>query len=135
MSQTSVMLSATPVLFVEAIEPCLAFWVDRLGFNREVEVPHGDRLGFVILARDGVQVMLQSFASGAEDVPELAAAQRQGPSFLFVKVADIDAVERSLQGMDPVIPRRTTFYGAVEIGYREPGGHFVTFAQFEPGSG
>ena len=32
-----------------------------------------------------------------------------------------------------LLPRRTTFYGATEVGYREPGGHVVTFAQFGGG--
>ena len=74
--------------------------------------------------------MYQTYASGAEDVAALAAAQRQGPTFLFVQVADIDAIAAALQGIEIVMPRRTTFYGATEIGYREPGGHIVTFAQF-----
>ena len=32
----------TPVLVVDAIEPCLSFWVDRLGFEKTVEVPEGN---------------------------------------------------------------------------------------------
>ena len=28
------------------------------------------------------------------------------------------------------MPMRTTFYGAKEIGVRDPGGHIITFAQF-----
>lgn len=124
------LLSSTPVLFVEAIAPCLDFWVRRLGFEQVVEVPHGDEVGFVILQRGAVQVMLQSHASGAEDVPALSEAMRRGPTFLFIKVADIDAVERALAGIEVLMPRRSSFYGAVEIGYREPGGHVITFAQF-----
>ena len=130
MTRAASMLSSTPVLYVEAVEDCLPFW-ERLGFAREVEVPHGARIGFVILARDGVQVMLQSFESGAADVPPLAAEQRRGPTFLFVKVADLEAVESALQGFEVVMPRRTTFYGAIETGFREPGGHCITFAQFD----
>lgn len=131
MSSALSMLSSTPVLFVASIEACLPFWVDRLGFVREVEVPHGDRIGFVILTRDGIQVMLQSFDSGAADVPQLAAEQRRGPTFLFIKVADLAAVEAALQGCEVLMPRRTTFYGAIETGFREPGGHCITFAQFD----
>ena len=55
----------TPVLYVEEIEPCLDLWVNRLGFARTVEVPEGDKLGFVTLAKDGVEVMYQSRASVA----------------------------------------------------------------------
>jgi len=36
-----------------------------------------------------------------------------------------------LKGFEIVMPRRETFYGSTEIGYREPGGHFVTFAQMK----
>jgi len=65
-----------------------------------------------------------------------ADAQAQGMAwngdrgYLFVEVADIEAVVAALEGCEVVSPRRETFYGATEIAYREPGGHFVTFAQF-----
>jgi len=39
------MKKITPVLIVETIEKNLPFWCERLGFARQVEVPHGDRLG------------------------------------------------------------------------------------------
>ena len=50
----------TPVLIVEEIEKSLPFWVDRLGFQKPVEVPDGDRLGFAILVNDGAEVMFQT---------------------------------------------------------------------------
>lgn len=122
------MQSLTPVLFVQAIEPVLSFWRDRLGFAVVAEVPHGGRLGFVMLGRDGAMVMYQSYASVAEDVPALAADTGRGAG-LFVQVADIDATERALEGVPLVQPRRRTFYGMDEITVREPAGWAVTFAQ------
>jgi uncharacterized glyoxalase superfamily protein PhnB len=119
----------TPVLMVESIEPCLPFWVDRLGFSKTAEVPHGDKLGFVILARDGVEVMYQTRASVQDDVAELANSPMRG-SMLYIDVEDIDAVEQALKGIPHVIPRRTTFYGADEVIVREPGGNSVAFAQY-----
>jgi hypothetical protein len=62
-------------------------------------------------------------------VPALADTPGGG-TLLFIEVDDIDATERAMQGVEFVFPRRTTFYGAQEIGVREPGGHSVTFAQF-----
>jgi uncharacterized glyoxalase superfamily protein PhnB len=118
----------TPVLFVEKIEPCLPFWVERLGFQKTAEVPEGEALGFVILARDGVEVMLQTRASVAKDVPALA--QEPSRSFLYVEVADFADIKRRLAGADIVIPERKTFYGATEIGVRDPAGNVITFAQF-----
>lgn len=120
----------TPVLYVDAIEPVLPFWLDRLGFQKTVEVPEGDALGFVILAKDGIEVMYQTMASVAKDVPQLASSPQRG-TFLFLEVDDLESVVTALQGVEPVVPRRTTFYGADELIVREPGGNVVTFAQFK----
>lgn len=122
------MKKLTPVLFVDEIEPCLEFWVNRLGFQKTVEVPEGDKLGFVILAHGSIEVMLQSRASLAKDIPALAKGSL-APTFLYIEVADLDEIARRLDGVEVVVPRRKTFYGALEIGVREPGGHVVTFAQ------
>ena len=118
----------SPVLVVDAIEPCLPFWTERLGFSKTVEVPEGDSLGFVILARDGVEVMYQSRASVRKDIPVLADCPAGGAN-LYIEVADVAAVERAVKGMELVLPRRKTFYGADEIGVREPGGNAVIFSQ------
>ena len=123
------MKKLTPVLCVDEIEPALPFWIDRLGFEKTAEVPHGDRLGFVILQKGNVEVMYQTRDSVAEDVPALASTPAGG-SMLFVQVDDLDAVERALEGIEPVTPRRRTFYGSEELIVREPGGNAVNFAQF-----
>lgn len=128
---TTTFKKLTPVLFVEKIEPCLEFWVGRLGFEKTVEVPEGNALGFVILQRDGTEVMLQSYASLEKDVPALLESARKSTNFLFVEVTDFADVRRRVEGMEVVLPQRKTFYGATEIGVREPGGHVVVFAVFE----
>lgn len=117
----------TPVLYVDEIEPCLGFW-KRLGFEKTVEVPEGDRLGFVILRKDDVEVMYQSRASVAKDIPQLESTPVSG-TFLFIEVDDVDAIDHILAGENYVIPRRTTFYGADEVIVREPAGNVVAFAQ------
>ena len=81
----------TPVLFVQAIEPVLPFWVDALGFAKTIEVPHGDKLGFVALQKDGTEVMYQTYASLGEDMPQIAEAAKKGPTFLYIEVDDLDA--------------------------------------------
>lgn len=120
----------TPVLYVEEIEPLLPFWTERLGFARTTEVPEGDRLGFVILARDGVEVMMQTRASIQADVPALADTPMRG-AILFVEVEDLNPVVQALGDAEVVVPRRETFYGADEIFVREPGGNLVGFAAFK----
>jgi hypothetical protein len=125
----SAMKKLTPVIIVDEIEPCLPFWIDRLGFEKTVELPEGSKLGFVILRKDDVEVMYQSRESVRKDVPALVPNEGGHPIGLFIEVADVSAVERSLAGVEVIVPRRKTFYGMDEIGVREPGGNAVIFAQ------
>ena len=71
---------ATAVLFVEHLEESLPFF-EAAGFARTVEVPEGDKLGFVILQSKGAEVMLQSYASAMADVttldPKTGAVHKQ----------------------------------------------------------
>ncbi|HET6639427.1 MAG TPA: VOC family protein [Gemmatimonadota bacterium] len=121
------MKKLTPLLAVEEIEPSLPFWVDALGFTKTVEVPHEDALGFVILEKDGYEVMMQTIASMESDVP--AAVPPAGASFLYIEVEDLSAIEEAVAEYELLVPRRKTFYGAEEIFLREPGGNVVGFAQ------
>ncbi|HXN22632.1 MAG TPA: VOC family protein [Candidatus Dormibacteraeota bacterium] len=120
----------TPVLCVEAIEPSLQFWTERFGFTNAGEVPDGNKLGFVMLQKDGVELMYQSYASAAKDTPSMAQLARKGPTFLYIEVDDLEAILEASKGVEVVVPLRTTFYGAKEIGVRDPAGHVILFAQF-----
>ena len=118
----------TAVLMVEAIEPCLPLWVDRLGWTKTVEVPEGDRLGFVILVNDGMELMYQTFESVEKDMGRFE--RPRGTSVgLFMEVEDLNDIERRIAGLPIALPRRRTFYGMDEVGVREAGGHLVIFAQ------
>ncbi|HYH78693.1 MAG TPA: VOC family protein [Longimicrobium sp.] len=120
------MKKLTPVLIVDQVDACAAFWT-ALGFQRTTEVPHGGETGFVILQGGEVEIMYQSRASVRDDMPALA----EGPyrTVLFIETDDLDAVERAVPAGSVVVPRRTTFYGMAEISVREPGGNLVVFAQ------
>jgi hypothetical protein len=67
---------ATPVLVVDRIEPVLAFWKE-LGIEPTVQVPDQEatdgRLGFAILAADGIEVMYQTAASVRGDLVKSAS--------------------------------------------------------------
>jgi len=58
-------MKITSVLLVDEIEKSLPFWVERMGFEKTVEVPEGDRLSFVILVRDGA-MHRDTFATSAD---------------------------------------------------------------------
>jgi uncharacterized glyoxalase superfamily protein PhnB len=119
----------TPVLFVKEIEPVLPFWVDQLGFSKTVEVPEGDKLGFVILQKGSVEVMYQTFASVDKDMPSLGADVRNGRTFLYVEVESFDETFQAIGAAPVYMPKRRTFYGATEIGVKDPAGHYITFGE------
>jgi uncharacterized glyoxalase superfamily protein PhnB len=119
----------TPVLYVKEVEPCVAFWVERLGFTKTAEVPDGDRLGFVILQKDGLEIMYQSFASAEKDAPAAAREINGGRTFLYIEVDKLQTIMDAMKNANVVIPLRTTFYGAKEIGVKDPAGHVIVFAE------
>ena len=120
----------TAVLFVQDVEPCVKFWVDRFGFEKTAEVPDGDQLAFAMLQKGNVELMYQSFASADKDVGTISQMVRKGPTFLYVEVDNLDETINAVKGAEVVMPKRKTFYGSTEIGIKDPAGHFVTFAEF-----
>ena len=119
----------TPILFAEEIEPCLQFWMERLGFEKTIDVPEDNKLAFAILQKCGVELMYQTYASAEKDVSMVSPEVRKGPSFLYVEVDDLEKTISAVMGAQVVMPVRTTFYGAKEIGIKDPVGHVVIFAQ------
>ena len=120
----------TPVLLVKEIEPIVPFWVDRLGFTKTVEVPDGNKLGFIAFQKGTAEVMYQTYASVEKDAPpSMAAEARKGPTYLYMEVDNFDAVLAAMKDVKIVMLVRTAFYGMKEFGVQDPGGHFITFAQ------
>lgn len=121
------MKKLTPLITVEAIEPHLPFWTERLGFELTASVPHGEALGFAMLNRGDVQVMYQSLDSVRDDVPQIVDHLR-GRTPLFIEVDALDPVIDALGDTEVLVPRRTTFYGMDEIFVLAPCGTVVGFA-------
>ena len=121
--------SATPVLLVDRVETSRDFF-KRVGFEVTVEIPAGKAIGFALLVRDGVQVMVQTRGNEHEPPSMQVLTRLSRHAAVFIEVDDIDAVVRSLDGEKVVVERHTTFYGSDELTYQEPGGNFITFAKF-----
>ena len=135
-AQDNDMKGMTPVLLVEEVEPCLEVW-ERLGFEKTMEVPEGDRIGFVAMRHGPVELMYQTQGAVEEGLPALAGLEftRDG-LLLFVEVEDLADVKKRLEGAGDVVhlfAERETFYGSREIGIRTPCGTHVVFAEFPEG--
>ena len=116
-------------LIVPSIEACLPFYLERLGFTRTVDVPHDGKLGFVILKRGNLELMLQSCASVEVDIAGLDPAGFRAA--LYIEVDQLAPIRKALQGWALVVPERTTSYGAREIIVRDPAGNVLAFASRE----
>ena len=116
-------------LIVPSIEACLPFYVERLGFTQTVDVPHEGKLGFVILKRGDLELMLQSRASVAADIAGLEPDKFRAA--LYIETDKLAPIRKALGDWPRVVPERTTFYGAREIIVRDPAGNVLSFASRE----
>jgi uncharacterized glyoxalase superfamily protein PhnB len=119
----------TPVLLAEEIEPCIRFWVERMGFEKTMEVPDGDKLAFAIVQKGDLELMYQTYASVQKDASYKGQYSLKGPTFLYIEVEDLDQAIAAVKGASIVMDVRTTFYGSKEVGIKDPAGHILTFAQ------
>jgi hypothetical protein len=117
----------TPVHIVDAVEPCLPFWRDALGYALRADVPHEDTLGFVLLENAAGEVMIQSKASLEGDLP--AVAKLRPDSLLFIEVRSLEEAREAASGCKVLVADRTTFYGMRETVVLDPGGTVVIFAE------
>jgi hypothetical protein len=127
LEETAMIQKATPILRVERVEPSLAFWVERMGFQKVTEVLEGDSVGFAILSKGQVEIMLQSRASLGKDLPMLSVGAFS-PAVVYIGVTDLEEIISKLGATEVVVPKRNTYYGMTEIWVREPGGHVIGFA-------
>lgn len=116
----------TTLLVVDAIEPCLPSW-QKLGYEVTVRVPAKGQLGFAILASPAGEMMLQTRASLAEDLP--AVAEKNPNYLLYGDVESLAAASESLAHARVLVPLRKTFYGADEIWFELENGVILGLAR------
>lgn len=119
----------TALLFAQELEPSIEFWTKKMGFQKTVEVPEGNKIGFVMLVKDNMELMYQSLSGAEKDNPSIGEAARKGTTFLYIEVADVNATFETTKGAEIFMPMRTTFYKSKEFGIKDPAGNYFIFAQ------
>jgi hypothetical protein len=119
----------TPVLLADRVEPTADFF-KRAGFTASIEIREGDGVGFALLERDGAQIMIETRDNERESAALRGVTRQSKAALIFLEVDELDAIIDALRGAPVLVERHSTFYGADEITYTEPGGNLVTFAQF-----
>ena len=130
----------TTNLVVADMRVALDFYEKVLSFRLVMGVPEGSQqmvttregspaLGFALLQRDEVELMLQSRQSFSDELPECKTRPVGGTITLYIQVANArDLCERIKDRVTIVKDLHTTFYGADEFYIRDGDGYVLTFA-------
>src|SRR5258708_5941683 len=96
--KTMTVKKLTPNLYSENVAACVKFWVDRLHFEKAVEVPEPGGLAFALLKKGDIEVMYGSYASLQKE-PLAAGSFQRGTGLLFVEVDNLDAVVDAMKDL------------------------------------
>ncbi len=129
------MESLAPNIFVKDMNATIAFY-KQLGFETIMTVPDPDSnregdFDWVMMMKEGVTFMFQTFASLGEVLPEIN--RTNGGSLLFyIKLKGIRAFHDQVKSKAKVIVELSkTFYGATEFSIVDNNGYVLTFAEDE----
>jgi uncharacterized glyoxalase superfamily protein PhnB len=122
--------SITANLLTDDMIGTLSFYQEHLGFTLTASVPETPPFGWMMLVRDGLQVMVQSRESLGEDLDIFQEAEIAATLVFFCKVKDFDAWwDRLAYKVEVFMPPRTTFYGMREFGFKDNNGYRYVFAE------
>jgi uncharacterized glyoxalase superfamily protein PhnB len=125
------METLSPNFFVNDMKATIAFY-EILGFKRTMSVPEdGDDFVWAMMVNEKVTIMLQTFESLANDLPEISRKDG-GSLLLYINVKSIRAFFDQIQDKVTVLKGlETTFYGATEFSILDNNGYVLTFAEHE----
>ncbi len=125
------MESLTVNLFVKDIQQSISFY-KLLGFEVIMTVPDKGDLEWAMLVTGGVTIMLQSFASMGDELPDIDRSKSGGTLLLYIKLKQIRIFfERIKDKVAVVKGLEKTFYGATEFTIKDNDGYYLTFAEDE----
>lgn len=126
------MESLTVNLFVRDINKTIAFY-KQLGFEVTMTVPEQGDLVWAMLTNGGVTIMLQTFASIGNELPDIDRTKSGGSLLFYIKLKNIRTFFEQIKGKAEVVKGlEKTFYGATEFTIKDIDGYHLTFAEDEP---
>lgn len=120
----------TPNLMVDDVNATIDFYTSVLGLELRASVPETGSYNWALVARDGIELMLQKRESLIEELPELAGHAGAGVVTLYVRVDDVETLYEQVKESAVVVTEpHTTFYGAREFVIRDPNGYYLYFGE------
>jgi len=125
------MESLAPNFFTNNIQETVALYT-LLGFKVTMSVPEqGDELVWAMMVNGSVTVMFQTYASLAEELPEISRSDG-GSLLLYINLKDIRGFFDSIKDKVKVLKGlEKTFYGATEFSILDNNNYVLTFAEHE----
>ncbi|RFZ83018.1 glyoxalase [Mucilaginibacter terrenus] len=123
------MESLSPNIFVTDINASVAFY-QTLGFELTMSVPEdGTDLVWAMLSHGGVTIMLQTYESLGEDLPQISRTDG-GSLLLYIILKDINSYFEQIKDKVTVLKGlEKTFYGATEFSILDNNNYVITFAE------
>jgi uncharacterized glyoxalase superfamily protein PhnB len=126
------MESLTVNFFVRDINKSIAFY-KQLGFEVTMTVPEQGDLVWAMLIHGDVTIMLQTFASMGDELPDIDRAKSGGTLLFYIKLKNIRTFFEQIKDKTEVVKGlEKTFYGATEFTIKDVDGFHLTFAEDEP---
>ncbi|MES2809745.1 MAG: VOC family protein [Bacteroidota bacterium] len=123
--------SLTPNIFTNDMKASIALY-KILGFDITMQVPpEGDELVWANISNGGVNVMLQTFDSLGDHLPDISRGNG-GSLLLYIKLKGVRGFFEQIKDKVTVVQGlETTFYGATEFSVKDNNGYVLTFAEHE----
>jgi uncharacterized glyoxalase superfamily protein PhnB len=122
--------AVSPYLFVADIVRAAEYYRDRLGFA--FDRYWGEPACFVMVRRDGVQLMLRSGAFGGRPQPNRRLDEDSWDAYIYVRDADAFHAELVGRGARIVRPLCDQEYGCRDFEVRDLDGYVLCFGQVLP---
>jgi catechol 2,3-dioxygenase-like lactoylglutathione lyase family enzyme len=122
---------ATTLLEVFDMPRSIRFYRDVLGFEVVMTSGEGDDVGWALLRRDDVELMLNTAYESNDDrppEPDLVRQAHHGDTTIFFGCRDVDAayaelIDRGIELDAPVVRD----YGMKQLSLRDPDGYGICF--------
>lgn len=121
--QSATVRDITPLLFVDDVDACVAFYTEKLGFTLQGKWEPEGKLKWCMLRRDSSALMLQQ----ACEEDGRAGERGRGVIFYF-NCDDVDAMYHDVvaRGLTTKAPE-VAFYGQKQLSLRDPDGYSLCF--------
>lgn len=119
-----------PNLMVNDVNQTIEFYKYIAGFEVITTVPDTGHFDFAILAKDGVELMVQRNENYVEEFPVFRGKEIGGTFSLFIEVDDILPIYDKASAQTEIVKElHQTFYGTKEFSLKDNNGYILTFSE------